>query len=81
MNNNKMSDSYAGRKKQTSSERKILEKIVSSQTRISDTKDQGYNVDGCACPSCGCVEDDFVIILSPAGVAGAGVAYVVSAPF
>ena len=81
MNNHEMSNSYAEKKMQKSQKKEILEKIVSSQTRISDPKGQDYNIDGCACPSCGCVEDDFIIILSPAGVAGAGVAYVVSSPF
>lgn len=59
----------------------LLEKIENNPTKLFEIESEASYLGDCACPGCGCITDDFIIILSPVGVAGSGIAYVAASPF
>ncbi len=58
----------------------ILKELEDSEDRISEKKGLEYNVDGCACPPCGCQKSPYTFVLSPVGIAAAGGALVATSP-
>jgi len=49
----------------------VLEQIASSYTKMPGKVSKPYNIDNCSCPSCGCLQGNLLLVLSPAGVASA----------
>ena len=65
----------------TSLQESVLEQITSSYTKMPGTKSGDYNIDNCPCPSsCGCLQGNLLLVVSPVGIVGLGGLHVASAP-
>ena len=57
----------------------LLKKLESKSTNVDKTRNIEYNVDGCSCMGCGCINTAWTVVLSPAGIAAGMLAYAADA--
>ena len=60
-------------------QRNLLTKLELSDTNVDKASNLEYNIDACSCMSCGCFKSAWTVVLSPAGVAAAMLAYAADA--